>query len=173
MNGEIDPIKTVIGIFTLVIFGIIAVIILSSMSNIITKDQCKPLQEQVDQMSIELKSKDSLLNETTQLLLQCKLQYQELSNNTITRKDFEDVKGYFNLTQIQIDSINKKIDGINRVYNLYNININNYSFAINIVFAIEVISLLFFKSEFLNLIISLAKKKKQKEKKEVEQNEQR
>ena len=163
MNGDIDPIKTVVGIFVLIVFGLVAVTILSSMSAVITQDQCKPLQEQLDQASLELNAKNSLLNVTTSQLLQCKLQYQELSNNTITRKDFEEVKGYFNLTQIQMDNINKKIDGINRVYNLYNINVNNYSFAINIVFAIEVISLLLFKSEFLNLIIKIAKRKKKKE----------
>jgi len=164
--AEIDPIKAVLGLFGMIFFGIIAVIILSSLSSVTNQDQCKPLQEQVNQLTTQVNTDYVIINQTRLLLEQCRANYTSLANQTITRKDFEEVKGYFNLTQAGIETINKKIDGTNKIYNFYNINIRNYSLALNFILSIEILSFLLVKNEFAVAIINwIRRKKKDKEQK--------
>ncbi len=168
---NIDPLQAIFGIIILFIFSIFVVSIFSSVTNTITKDQCKPFQEQAEQCKNNLNSCLIELNQTKSLLEQCRNDYIELENSTITKKDFEEVKGYFNLTQNEINTINEKIDSIDRVYNFY--TIKNYSFALNFVLAIEVLSLLFWKNEFVLVIINWFKnKKKKKETKKESKSEE-
>jgi len=166
--ADIDPIKAIIGLFVMILFGTFAVIILSTMSNVISQDQCKPYQEDVARLKIQSELDQIIINQTRVLLEQCRNVYNILANNSITKKDFEEVKGYFNLTQSEIMTINKKIDSIDRIYNYYNINIKNYSIALNIIFALEIISLLFLKNEFALAVFNWIRKKKKDKR---EQNE--
>ena len=163
-QGDIGKlIGSIMGLFVFIIFGIAVVGIISNMFNTINQDQCKPIQEKSDQLQAQVNAAQLLINQTNILLEQCRFNYTNLANQTITRKDFEEVKGYFNLTYETVNTINKKIDNINRVYNLYNINIKNYSFGINIALTIEVLSLLLLKNEFIVYLIRKWKNRKKKE----------
>lgn len=162
--ADIDPIKAILGLFVMVIFGAVAVIIISALSSVTNQDQCKPIQEQASQLATQVNADYLIINQTNLLLEQCRANYTSLANQTITRGDFEEIKGYFNLTQAEIETINKKIDGTNKIYNLYNINIKNYSIAFNIILSIEVLSFLLVKNEFAVAMFNwIRKKKKEKE----------
>jgi len=165
-KGQIDmnnPVGAIIGLFVFIMFGIIAVTIISTMSNVITQDQCKPYQEEAERLKTQYESDQIIINQTKNLLEQCRSDYVELEVNTITKKDFEEVKGYFNLTQNEISTINKKIDGIDRIYNFY--TIKNYSLALNLILGIELLSFIFVKSEFLQWIwgLTFSRKRNKKE----------
>jgi len=157
-----NPVGAVIGIFVFICVVIILLTAFNAISNSITQDQCKPYQESVEQCKIQHDSDLITINESKRLLEQCKNDYGILANSTITRKDFEEVKGYFSLTQNEIITINKKIDGIDRVYNFY--TIKNYSLALNFVLSIEILSLLFLKNEFALAILNWIKKKRRTKK---------
>ncbi len=159
----------IFGIFILFIFVIIIINTFATVNNSITQDQCRPIQEQLGNCQIQLNSTLIAVNQTEGLLDQCNRDYGELENNTITRKDFEEIKGYFDLTKNEINSINNKISEVNRVYNFY--TIKNYSFALNIVLGIEIISLLFFKNEVFLIIINWVKRKRKKKQKKEEPKE--
>lgn len=156
-----NPVGAIVGLFVFIFTMLILITAFTSINNSITQDQCKPYQETAEQYRIQHESDVISISESNRLLEQCKNDYVDLANSTITRKDFEEVKGYFNLTQNEITTINKKIDGIDRIYNFY--TIKNYSIALNFILAIEVLSLLFFKNEFalaiLNWIRGKGKKK--------------
>ena len=159
---------SIFGIFILFIFTIFVISIFATLNNTLTQDQCKPYQEEAERLKMQSELDNSTINQLNNLLNQCKFDYSELANSTITRKDFEEVKGYFNLTQNAISTINKKIDGMDRIYNFY--TIKNYSFALNFVLAIEVLSLLFWKSEFALAVFNWIRRNKKPKKAEEGKN---
>lgn len=173
-KGQIDlnnPIGAIIGLFVFFIFAILIISIFSTLNNVITQDQCKPYQEEAERLKIQFESDQIIINQSKEFLEQCQSDYVELANNTITRKDFEEVKGYFSLTQNEINTINKKIDSMDRIYNFY--TIKNYSFALNFVLAIEILSLLFWKNEFVLTIFNWLKRKEKKKKENREKKDER
>jgi hypothetical protein len=165
-KGQADDIGkiigSIIGLFIFVIFGSAVIGIIFSTMSSISQDQCKPYQEEAERLKTQYDADQITINQTVSLLNQCKNEYIELENSTITKKDFEEVKGYFNLTQNGINTINKKIDGIDRIYNFY--TIKNYSFALNIIFAIEILSLLLLKNEFALAVFNWIRRKRNKSK---------
>ena len=159
-----NPIGAIMGLIVFIFVVGALFTALGAISNSITQDQCKPYQEAAQQCQLQHESDLIALNQSTTLLDQCRYDYVELSNSTITRKDFEEVKGYFSQTQNEISTINKKIDGIDRIYNFY--TIKNYSIALNIIFAFEILSFLFLKNEFAVAVFNWLRKKKKKKKDE-------
>jgi len=166
-------IGAIIGLIVFLLIGIPIIGVFSSITSNIGKDQCKPIQEKLDQFQLQVNSDQLIINKTNTLLEQCRTNYTDLMNQTITRNDFEEIKGYFNITQNKVDTLNKKVDGINRIYNLYNISINNYSFAFNIILSIEFLSFMLVKNEFLQWVWSITferKKKKDNETAKIQKN---
>ena len=166
MDIDLDnPIGAVIGIFVLIIFGIIAVSILSTMSNIITEDKCKPYQEQISQKDIQIGGLNTQINEVSSQLQQCRGDYKNLIEQNITKKDFEEVKGYFNVTQIQINNLNSRFDQLSEnYYSVQNVVINKYnvSIVLNFVFALEILSFVLLKNELAMFLLNLVRKRKKK-----------
>jgi len=166
MDIDLDnPIIAVIGIFVLIIFGIVAVSILSTMSNFITEDKCKPYQEQISQKDIQIEGLNNQIKELKLQLQQCRGDYQNLIEYNITKKDFEEVKNYFNLTQIQINNLNSRFDQLSKnYYSVQNVIINKYRFsiALNLVFALEILSFIFLKNEFTLFLVNWIRRKKKK-----------
>lgn len=170
-KGQIDmnnPVGAIIGIFVFIIIGLMLVTFLSTISNVISQDQCKPYQEEAERLKEQAKLDNVTITQKQISLEQCKNDYMVLEGDTITKKDFEEVKSYFNLTHNTINTINKKIDGIDRIYNFY--TIKNYSLALNLILGIELLSFIFIKNEFLQWIwgLTFGKKRKNKEKEELE-----
>lgn len=166
MDIDLDnPIGAVIGIFVLIIFGIVAVSILSTLSNVITEDKCRPYQEQISQKDIQIGGLNTQINEVNSQLQQCRGDYQNLIEQNITKKDFEEVKGYFNVTQIQINNLNSRFDQLSEnYYSVQNVVINKYnvSIALNFVFALEILSFVLLKNELAMFLLNWVRKKRKK-----------
>ena len=165
-----DDIGKILGIFGTIIgiifFGIFASIILSQLG----EQQCQGYKDTISQKDIEINGLKSQINQTNNQLQQCNEEYDRLITENITKKDVEDIKGYFNLTQIQINTINQKFEDINQNYNdFYSIVLNRYRWSITFNFfigisllGIEIFSLAFLKSEFVMFIIESIRRKRRK-----------
>ena len=139
-----DDIGKILGIFGTIIgiifFGIFASIILSQLG----EQQCQGYKDTISQKDIEIGSLNNQINQTNNQLQQCNGEYDRLITENITKKDVEDIKGYFNLTQIQINTINQ-----------------NFFIGISLL-GIEIFSLAFLKSEFVMFVIESIRRKRRK-----------
>ncbi|HVY01173.1 MAG TPA: hypothetical protein VHA12_00195 [Candidatus Nanoarchaeia archaeon] len=165
---EDDPVKIVFGVLG---FGVICIVMVgafSIMAATLSETQCRPYMDTISQKDITISTLNASLNQTTSMLIQCNNNYNRLVNENITKQDFVEIKGYYNLTQIQITSLDQKFEQIVNNYNkIYNKITNRYTISIglNIAFGIEILSFLFFKGEIILLIINLIRGKKEKEQK--------
>lgn len=160
------------GLVAFIFLGTFMVIIFSQLGD----QQCQSYKDTINQKDTEIANLNIQINQINSLLDQCKTDYDELIKQNITKKDFEEIKAYYNLTQLEINNINQKFDQFNDNYNsYYSVLIKNYkiSKAINIsigvsLFSVEVLSLIFLKSEFIWFVIkSIRKKREQTSKKEA------
>jgi len=173
MPDDLGKILGAIGAIVAVIFiGTFAIIVFSTLGD----QQCRSYQDVINQKDIEISTLNGVINQTNDQLYQCRQDYDTLIKQNITKKDFEEIKGDYNLTQIQINNLNQKFEQFNKNYNsYYGILIKNYkvSLAFNIaigvsLISIEILSLALLKSEFIWFVISaIRKKKKESEDKEV------
>ena len=109
------------------------------------------------------------------------LAYEEYSEGLdYTKKDIEEIKGYYNSTQIQIGGLEQKLEQTNNNYfNFYEIVTKNYKISLTINIAIgltllglEAFSLFYLKNEiFIFLISSILKRRKANKKAEKKENE--
>jgi len=156
---EINPVEAIFGIIVLVIFGSLIIGVLSSVSNSLNPNQCKPFEDKANQLQVQVDTDKGIIDKTNSLLQECNQNYTLLANSTITRSDFEEVKGYFNLTRTEMSGLNSKIDNLKPSYSFYDVKITNYSLAFNFTLTLEIISLLFLKSEFVIFSYRKIKKK--------------
>ena len=165
------------GIITGIFAVVILVIFLGAMATIFAQlgeDKCQPYKDTIAQKDRDIATYNVALNQTGELLNQCRADYETLIKENITKKDIEEIKGYYNLTQIQINSLNQKFDTANQNYfNFYNVVLNNYKVSLIFNFAIgftllsfEVLSLVFLKSELVLFAIRAAIKHRTKKKEE-------
>ena len=157
--AEINPVEAIFGIIVLIIFGSIMAAVISSIGNSINPNQCKPLEDKSNQLQAQVDLDKVIINKTDSLLQECTQNYTILANNTITRNDFEEIKGYFNLTRVEMSGLNDKINNLKPNYSFYDIKVTNYSLAFNFALTLEIISLLFLKSEFVVFSYRKIKKK--------------
>ncbi len=161
-----DPVKAIFGIIILLIFGFVVIAVLTSMTSIFNEQQCKPLQDQINLKDTQIAGLTAQLNETNNQLGICRSDYETLLKENITKQDFEEIKNYYNLTQIQINSLSQQFQSFidnnikieNNVYNRYNI-----SLTFNIVFALEILSFLLLKNEFALFMYNLIFKRKKEQ----------
>jgi|SRR3989344_2841087 len=161
----------IVGVVALIFVGTFMTIIFSQLGD----QQCQPYKDTINQKDTDINNLNLQINQTNFLLSQCRANYDELIKQNITKKDFEEIKGYYNLTNIQINNLDQKFQQFNENYNnYYNVLIKNYkiSKAINIsigfsLFSIEVLSLIFLKSELVWFVINAIRKRKQEPKKEA------
>ena len=167
IDFEGDPVKAIFGVIVLLIMGFIVIVLLNALTSVFQEQQCKPLQDQLNQKDTQIGSLSAQLNETSNQLTTCRTEYTNLLKENITKKDFEEIKNYYNLTQIQINSLSQEIRQFiennikieNNIYNKYNI-----SLTVNIVFAVEILSFLLLKNEFALFLYNLIfKRRKNKE----------
>jgi hypothetical protein len=133
----------------------------STISSIYTEEKCRPYKEQLSVRDAEITRLNQLLNETNSQLLKCRGDYQYLVEQNVTKKDIDEVKGYFNITQIQISNLNQKFEQItnsttymeNNYVSVFNINL-----ALNIVLAFEFLSFVILKNELVVAIHNRLKK---------------
>lgn len=164
-----------------IVSGIIAVIILITflgsmiaISSQFGEERCQPYKDTISQKDRDIATSNVALNQTGDLLNQCRAGYERLIKENITKKDIEEIKGYYNLTQIQINSLNQKFDVVNQNYfNFYKVLLNNYRLSLTFNFAVgftllgfEVLSLVFLKSELVLFAIRAAIKHRAKKKEE-------
>jgi hypothetical protein len=158
----------IVSIFGILLFLIVASVVFSQLG----EQQCQPYKDTINQKNSEIDMWKGQLNETSRLLGQCKNDYEALIKENITKKDIEEIKGYYNLTQIQINNLNQKFEETNNNYfNFYKILLKNYqlSLTINIaigitLLSIEISSFIFLKNEFIMFVVqSIIKHKKRKE----------
>lgn len=161
------------GIFAVVIL----VIFLGAMGTMFAQlgdQKCQPYKDTISQRDTEIQGLKTQLTETGNQLSQCKTDYETLIKENITKKDIEEIKGYYNVTQIQISNLNQRFDQTNENYfNFYQVLLNNYrlSLTINIALGItllgvEILSFFFLKSELVMFVIQSALKHRRKKKEE-------
>lgn len=142
------------GLISLFIVGIVATMLLTALG----EQQCQPYKDTISQKDAEILRLNSLLNSTNQQLGECNSKYDYLTKENITKKDFEDIKNYYNQTQIQISYLDQKFETINtNFYKTYNLFFKQYkiSIALNVFFIVDLISFAFFKIEFVTYLFSL------------------
>jgi len=109
------------GIFGAIITIIIILFISNALLTTLTEQKCQPYINQIQQKDAEIRSLNEQLNQTKTNLQQCKDEYNRLITENITKKDIEEIKQDFNLTQTQINLLNQKFDIVNNnfvtVYN--------------------------------------------------------
>jgi len=167
-----DPVAMIIGLFSVLIIAYVAIALLSLTSSMTTGNVCKDYQNQITQLNGQIAGLNSQLAETNSQLQTCSAEYNNLVEQNITKKDFEDIKGYFNITQIQINTINSRLDQINQnYYSTQNLLVNQYNFsvALNFVLALEFLSFTFLKNEFAVVAIEWVNKKKKARKKKKDE----
>ena len=161
------------GIFAVVVL----VIFLGAMGTMFAQlgeQRCQPYKDTISQKEGEIQGLKTQLGETGNQLTQCKNDYETLIKENITKKDIEEIKGYYNVTQIQISNLNQRFDQTNENYfNFYQVLLNNYrlSLTINIAIGItllgvEILSFFFLKSELVMFVIQSALKHRRKKKEE-------
>lgn len=169
-NNAIGPI---IGIF---LVALIVVPLLLTISAIVTEDKCRPYQEQISQRDTQIAGLNKQINATNLQLQRCKTDYQSLIESNITKKDFEEIKGYFNITQIKIDSLNSRFNAVsNNYYNIQNIIIRQYNIsrAFNVVFGLELLSFVLLKNELVMFALKFIRKRLKKQELQSESKEQK
>ncbi len=166
-----DLAKIISGIFAIIIL----VVFLGAMGNLFSQlgdQKCQPYKDIISQRDTEIQGLNAQLTETEKQLTKCKTDYETLIKENITKKDIEEIKGYYNITQTQINYLNQRFDQTNENYfNFYQILLNNYrlSLTINIAIGItllgvEILSFFLLKSELVMFVIQSAIKHRQKKK---------
>ena len=168
-----DLAKIISGVFA-VIFLIIFLGVMGTLFAQFGEQKCQPYKDTISQKDGEIQGLKTQFGETGNQLSQCKNDYETLIKENITKKDIEEIKGYYNITQVQINNLKQKIDQTNENYfNFYQILLNNYrlSLTINIavgitLLGIEILSFFFIKSELVMFVIQSAIKHRRKKKEE-------
>lgn len=167
-----EDIGKIIGaIFGLFIFCIFGIAIVNILFGTLSEQQCQPYKDTISQKETIIGGLNSTLQETANQLAQCNANYNQLVNYNITKQDFTEIKGYYNITQIAINNINQKFDQISENYiSIYKTVINRYniSLSLNIVFGIEILSFAFLKSELIMYALTWIRKKRGKEKEDAD-----
>lgn len=170
-----DDIMKVLGpIFGGILSIIVLIFILNAFVPLFTQlgdQQCQPYKDTIAQKDIEIGNLNSLLNETRGQYDICRNEYDELVSKNITKVDFEEIKSFYNLTQIQVYNLEQKFDIINNNFKeVYNTVIWNYRisliFNVTIVLTllgVEILSFFFLKSEFIMFVINSIKNRRKKE----------
>jgi hypothetical protein len=162
-----------VGLIFLVLFLFVVIpIIMHQLSEL----QCQPYKDTISRQEIEIQGLKSQLNEAYNQLNQCRENYDKLIKENITKKDIEEIKGFYNTTKIEINTLNQKFETINNSFvNVYNILIRNYiiSLVINVFFVIDLICIALFKNEIIifSLTWIFSKIKKLKSKNKTDQND--
>lgn len=162
-----------------IIFGgilsiIVAIFVLAAFVPLFTQlgdQQCQPYKDTIAQKDVEIANLNSLLNESRGQYEICKNNYEELITQNITKVDFEEIKSFYNLTQIQVTNLEQKFDIINNNFiKVYSTVIWNYrvSLIINVTIAltllsVEILSFIFLKGEFIMFVISSIRKHRRRE----------
>ena len=154
------------GIFILIIFGTLMFNVISQLG----EQQCQGYKDTISQKDIEINGLKTQIEQTNNQIQQCRSEYDRLITENITKRDVEDIKGYFNVTQIQMNTINQKFEETNQNYNhFYSIVLNRYRWSITCNFfigitllGIEIFSFAILKSEFIMFVIESIKKRRRK-----------
>jgi len=161
-----DPIQSLYAIISVIIVLAVAGAAFGALNDLASQ----PYKDTIKQKDINIEGLNTQLNVTNNLLVICKEEYSRLITENITKKDIEEIKGYYNLTQIQINNLDQKFETAStNYYNIYNVILNQYqiSLAINLFFVLDLFSFAIFKNEIIFFALGKAKKKirKLKEKK--------
>ncbi len=161
-----------------IIGGILAVIVFVAFMGVMATlfsqlgdQQCQSYKDTIAQRDNEIAGLKLQINSTNDLLNSCNQQYEDLIKQNITKKDFEEIKGYYNITQIQINNLDQKFETVVTSFNkVYNTVVWNYrvSLIFNITIALTLLSLeafsfFFLKSELIMFVISSIKKHRRRE----------
>ncbi|MEM3556077.1 MAG: hypothetical protein QXF56_05140 [Candidatus Micrarchaeia archaeon] len=116
-----DYIEAIICIIVLLISMSILSAIINSLSNLSCEQQIKPYLLAIQQKDAEIADLENRLNQAETKLQNLSLDYDRLIKENITKKDVEDIKNSFNITQMEINYINQKIDLVNNKFiSVYN-----------------------------------------------------
>ena len=165
---ENNPVGALFAIIIFVIVGSLLITYLATVSNIFKEEKCQSYTDTINQKDVEISGLRIQLNQTRDLLFQCNSDYVQLMEEKITKQDFQEIKGYYNLTQIQINYLDQKFEQVLNNFNKVNNSIIHkytFHFTLNILFGIEILSFLILKNEFVFFVINLFRKKKKENKK--------
>jgi len=165
LDFESNPIGAIFGIIFFLIFGIVILNIFTALTDQLNKDQCSSYIETIDNQDQDLLNLHSQITQTNNLLNECNNEYSDLLNEKISKQDFEEIKGYYNLTQIQINNLYQKFDQVTESYQETRntiINKYNFHFTLNFLLAIELLSFLILKNEFVFVLLKWLKKRSKK-----------
>ena len=153
-----DLFKLIGGIISLFVLAILAIYFLTAMSGL----QCQSYKDTIAGKDNEIAQLKLQLNTSSQNIYECNNRYDQLIKENITKKDIEDIKNYYNQTQLEINYLNQRFDTVNNNFvRTYNTFFTQYKFsiAINLFFLVDLISFAFFKLEIVTYLFGLVFRK--------------
>jgi hypothetical protein len=165
LAGEVE---SFFGIISLVIVAVVMLIFISAIYSFNSDNVCAPYKSQIstkDTIISNLNSENNILNEN---LTQCKNDYNYLVENEVTKNDIGLIRSDINYLHNQVFYLNQNFETITENQFSFQQNIVNnfnFSFVLNVVFALELLSFIFWKQEF---ILKLYKKIKNRKKNDEE-----
>jgi hypothetical protein len=138
-----DPVGSIVTLMIVLVLLVFIIGVAAQFGSILTGDACKSYINTISQKEGEISGLKQQLNETNRQLTSCTNEYQRLITENVTKKDVDDLKGYYNLTLIQMNTLNQKFDQISNNYNTLQITYTTIylSVAINLVLVIELFTL--------------------------------
>jgi len=158
-KGQVEQI--IGGILVLIIVIPLMSVLISSLYGLNCQDYINQVKDR-DSQIVNLKNEINLLNSTATFY---KIQYENLTNTNITKKDFTDLKQEINQLNVQINNVQNQINQVNEniitIQNIKTVYRNFvFSFTINIIFiAFLLIDFAIFNFEISKKTIELLVKK--------------
>ena len=151
-----DDLESIIGAFLTLIIILMLLPVLLSIVNVTSESQreqiIKPYVQTIQQKDAEIAALKQQINQLNKALEEANKKYEKLVKENITKKDIEEIKTYYNITQTQINLLNQKFDIVNQNFiTVYNqlFYLFSVSVAINLFLVLfivgDLISVTFFK----------------------------
>lgn len=113
-------------ILTIIVF----VPVILTLSSALTKMQCSDYQQKIDQLQLEINKLNSRVLELNSTAEFYKNQYFYLTNSTVTKKDFVEIKADINSILLQLNNTRNEVYNINeQIINIQNIKNTYFVFA--------------------------------------------
>lgn len=139
-----DIIKSVIGIIVIVV---VFIPLMTTLFSVMRSTNCEDYQRQIDSLNNEMNALKSQIVEANSIADYYKDQYENLTNTSITKKDFTEISAKLELLFAQINNTKSEVYNINQqIINIKSIR-NTYfvlSFIISLNFALFGLTILDF-----------------------------
>lgn len=136
-----DPIKLIIGGFVSIVILLVFLQVFSGITNMWGEDKCKPYMSEIKQKDTEISGLEKENFQLSDSLHQCRNEYDRLITENVTKKDIENIRQDFNITNTKIEVLEQKFETVkNSFVSVYN-NLYIY-FSVSIIINVFLVFLI-------------------------------